>query len=837
MADVWSTDGTVAGTRRVLDGSFETWRPQPHVAASATGNRLLFLMEREEEPGQHGRTSVWTTDGTAAGTRLLLDSEYDSEAIPLQITAGGGIMAFTRQGYNAAGPFAEVWRLSPGAATAQCLLRTADLFPDSTGLAADATGRLWLSGSKGNDRLLGSAAMTEDSLPLSPAATGQRKSLESSALRSTPQGLLFRGYTSETGHEPWLSDGTAAGTRMIEDLNTVPNLNVSVPSSFAAGFTAVGGQSYFLAGTPAPALWRTDGTAAGTGIASPLLPGDTDYKLTPSFQALPTGHLLYIPLASELGVMAFTESGGLHPVSPAETMDARFLAASSNRGWLELVTPSSGGELWLTDGTPAGTQIVSDIRPGAESSGIGLPLAVDGRLFFTANDGSHGRELWSSGATPAGTTMLADQTPGAGGTVIGGLAAGPEHLYFTIQSSVSESDAHWEIRRIPFAGPPVPEVIARIPMTNAIRQLGTAAISNSVRVRYAAFVSGRYVFFIPSAAAAYGFYHQVWSSGGSPGPASLLPALQSSRSLYFFHFSLHRGVLYFTANSSSGDLLEMKADAWSTDGTPEGTRLLNSGEGDFFPRSTCAHAGRLFAENNNLMVLNTQPATLAPAVVTASSRTAPVTLTAAALTRGWLDPDPDAPGVVLTAVETGSLFTSRGLAVPGDSTLTGTEQWHWNPPAGAQGSVLAFRLKAWDGQLSAPLDTEVRILLPAWPAAYTAWADVSGLQGAERDPLAAPGGDSLANVLKFALGVSAASSAALRLPVAMNSPAALRISRAASAAADVDLFLEESSDLLHWTNQHLNWAGAETGPDLETLTQPLPFGSGQRYYRMRAVLR
>jgi ELWxxDGT repeat protein len=72
-----------------------------------------------------------------------------------------------------------------------------------------------------------------------------------------------------------------------------------------------------------------------------------------------------------------------------------------------------GNELWKTDGTPEGTVMVADIRPGAGDS---LPqgfFALGRTLYFSADDGVHGRELWKSDGTPAGTRLVEDIRPGS----------------------------------------------------------------------------------------------------------------------------------------------------------------------------------------------------------------------------------------------------------------------------------------------------------------------------------------------------------------------------------------------------------------------------------------
>ena len=74
-----------------------------------------------------------------------------------------------------------------------------------------------------------------------------------------------------------------------------------------------------------------------------------------------------------------------------------------------------GAELWISDGTPGGTRLVKDIRPGPESSSIEQLTTVAGVGYFFADDGANGYELWRSNGTEAGTSMVANIGPGANG--------------------------------------------------------------------------------------------------------------------------------------------------------------------------------------------------------------------------------------------------------------------------------------------------------------------------------------------------------------------------------------------------------------------------------------
>ncbi len=70
------------------------------------------------------------------------------------------------------------------------------------------------------------------------------------------------------------------------------------------------------------------------------------------------------------------------------------------------ITGGTGEELWLTDGTTAGTQLVKDIAPGITNSTPRDFISYNGKVYFTANDGTNGRELWVTNGTTAGTYMV-----------------------------------------------------------------------------------------------------------------------------------------------------------------------------------------------------------------------------------------------------------------------------------------------------------------------------------------------------------------------------------------------------------------------------------------------
>ncbi|HEY0977980.1 MAG TPA: ELWxxDGT repeat protein, partial [Flavobacteriales bacterium] len=121
------------------------------------------------------------------------------------------------------------------------------------------------------------------------------------------------------------------------------------------------------------------------------------------------------------------------------TLDAfpRNLTPCGDRLFFTAYTPDEGWELWVTDGTLAGSHLVKDINPGAaHGTDFGNHLtAVGGTLFFMARDAEHGRELWRSDGTEAGTVMVADIWSGPNESIPTKLFALGDVVVFTAEDA------------------------------------------------------------------------------------------------------------------------------------------------------------------------------------------------------------------------------------------------------------------------------------------------------------------------------------------------------------------------------------------------------------------
>ncbi|MFN7134689.1 MAG: ELWxxDGT repeat protein, partial [Myxococcales bacterium] len=186
--------------------------------------------------------------------------------------------------------------------------------------------------------------------------------------------------SGEPGRELWRTDGTPAGTTLFKNIHPSGS-GIDTGTMYPV---LMGGHLYFAAsegGASGRELWRTDGTEAGTELVKDCLPGATS--------SLPQ------QLTVVLDRIFFVTNGGT-------------------------TTGTGGGrELWVSDGTEAGTYEVKDINPGTTSSTPTNLTALGDKLVFTATDGVNGVELWVSDGTMAGTTMLKDVNPASTGTTNG----------------------------------------------------------------------------------------------------------------------------------------------------------------------------------------------------------------------------------------------------------------------------------------------------------------------------------------------------------------------------------------------------------------------------------
>jgi ELWxxDGT repeat protein len=230
--------------------------------------------------------------------------------------------------------------------------------------------------------------------------------------------LIFAGTTPATGTEIYITDGTAAGTKLLKDVYA--GTTSSAPDD---GFAVLNGAVYFVAATSAYGreLWKTDGTESGTVMVKDIISGPADSNDPDKFQLFSNGnYLLFAARTPGSGVELYksdgTESGTsvLMDINPgAPSSDPDYFHMYGNTVLFIAKTGDKGIEIWKTDGTTV--QLVKDINPGTGSSmSYGLFYDFNGKVSFIATNGVNGDELWSTDGTTANTNMVKDINPGPG---------------------------------------------------------------------------------------------------------------------------------------------------------------------------------------------------------------------------------------------------------------------------------------------------------------------------------------------------------------------------------------------------------------------------------------
>lgn len=293
------------------------------------------------------------------------------------------------------------------------------------------------------------------------------------------------------GFELHVTDGTAAGTRRVADLNpgvtstligglrplgdklllaanVPPNGNElqvvdpytgqhttidirpgspsSTPRELAGPFAVRGASKpvvFFFCndGTYGEEPWRSDGTAAGTFLLRDVYPGTASSQAR-EFTPIGGGLVLFAAVDDTHGVELWVTDGqasGTRLVADIQpgnqsSVPGRF-AVLRGVAYFGANGPNDN-ELWRSDGTPGGTYEVADINPRGHSN-PGPMVVLGGRLFFAARTPDRGRELWVSDGTRAGTRLFADIDPGPPESSPHDLVTADDKIFFTASSGFS----------------------------------------------------------------------------------------------------------------------------------------------------------------------------------------------------------------------------------------------------------------------------------------------------------------------------------------------------------------------------------------------------------------
>jgi ELWxxDGT repeat protein len=372
---VWRTDGTTAGTFQ-LAGPFLNFS-STLTAIYPLGDRFFFFVSCDLSLN----CSLFRSDGTRAGTAPFM---------------AAGITSSFANPHSFA-----VWR-------DRLVFISFTDFSTSEGLwSTDGT-------PEGTVRLADVQEVQDSLAPVVP----------------TPSHLFFA--SGETGEDLWVTDGTPGNARRLADFDPVQCARFPEPFCNTPDIntlTAIGDGVLFITHRTGHGqeIWRSDGTESGTRPVIEL-PSPESWSVP---EPLPGGRWLFAgsPTGTGEGLKLWTADADFTHAAPLTGCDGG--ACPGFAGFLSPTLPhlfvgrddAHGTEVWITDGTGAGTHLLADVCPGPCSGyrfQVGRETVLGmaaGRTWFLAfpHDGDQNSvddEIWVTDGTPAGTHRALGHVPG-----------------------------------------------------------------------------------------------------------------------------------------------------------------------------------------------------------------------------------------------------------------------------------------------------------------------------------------------------------------------------------------------------------------------------------------
>ena len=564
-SDLWKTDGTVEGTEIVFDANEVGVYGLERLTES--GGKLFFTayqIDTDPGPGDNATgQELWVSNGTSAGTMLLLDINPDQAAYggegPQELTDHNGTLFFTSydSDFNR-----DLWKSDGTTATTIKVadledLNTSELTSVGTNLffAAETptngmelyvydgttttlldvntgfgssspqditsfSGQAFFSaeGSSGS-RLL----FRSDGTSVSPV-TGGLLVNDPAHLTVVGSTLLFAGTNTTFGRELWKSDGTT--NSLVEDI--VPGGD-SNPSEL----TAVGPRLYFSA-DDATAFGRELWVSQGTFVA-----GSTN-RLSNTF----TGN----------DAMGAPNDG--NPQDLVSALGRLFFTSEDNSG---------DRELWTSQGSSGTTVLRKDINPSTRDANVEQVVVLGTDIYFVADDGVNGQAVYVADTTSPGSVTMIDVTPGTAAETISGLSiqdtGGETSIWFYNNLAGGEG----AIYRINGTTPTQVAQRTPIPLSDDPNDLFTTYVTSGTTQGRVYFSSeddqGIELWRTNNAGTTVARFQNIFTGNNDQGrPNSSFPR----------HLEVVNGLLYFAATDGTNG-----RELWSSDGTGGGTNPIN----------------------------------------------------------------------------------------------------------------------------------------------------------------------------------------------------------------------------------------------------------------------
>lgn len=259
--------------------------------------------------------------------------------------------------------------------------------------------------------------------------------------------ILFNANDGVAGHELWVTDGTSVGTAMVKDINKTTTGWGGLNTFYPFFHSIINNNELLSFGVNeryGAELWRTNGTPAGTKILKDVNPGNlAGFSTFSNLQRIGDDYYYFSYSVNDTLLLWKTDGTSQNYVNTdkfAGYSDENFyyMAAGTTQLYFIIYNKSTYRfELWVKKSTAPAKLILPNVP---FSYGYSL-VTIGDRLYFLNRSNAAGLELWTSDGTTTGTNLVKDITPGPNGTDLNNFTAFNNKLYFT--AHIGDQDHIW----------------------------------------------------------------------------------------------------------------------------------------------------------------------------------------------------------------------------------------------------------------------------------------------------------------------------------------------------------------------------------------------------------
>lgn len=405
---VWVTDGTSAGTHQVTDIIATDQTYGTPILLGPIGTSLVFAQIVSDNTMQ-----LFLTDGTVAGTHALSSfPQHQYGLVSDSIALNGKVYVALESNLSCCQP--DLWA-TDGTSAGTVQIDSNEGFPtfhlQPSSFRAFGQSVAMLTDTENQGVQLSTVNTTTNALNILATPSGASYG---STIAAMDGFILYLSGSPNAGQQLWRSDGTMAGTvAMVANLGQgvqFSQLGQDIP------MTRVGNRALFQAENAqiGPQLWSSDGTAAETLplIATPLPSGSGSVQPllgvagTHGYYAVYNGtdFRVVVTDGTVAGTHVLTDAG---PVDVSGGIPDVQVAGDDTQAFIYTyhLDASSGNTKHLYAYSPR-SNALTHLQDNALVDGGEPMLVYGGQLYFRGSDPVHSDNPWVSDGTVAGTHIL-----------------------------------------------------------------------------------------------------------------------------------------------------------------------------------------------------------------------------------------------------------------------------------------------------------------------------------------------------------------------------------------------------------------------------------------------